>query len=409
MLLWKSLRESTFWKSSLESTDVVSVSGMKIPNTDIFIKEHQRLARKAKIVRRVGRRDRIIISVCHLERVHTIERIIALYMNVVLYLLQASVVHDEMEILSLITDIMQLFAEALSGSEKSSQQLTTLLKLKVKVRSFYIRMYDQQCQRQDFIIFGFSPRFNTGTCLAWIVQNIRQDGKVVTEMDLSSAFENAHLNPDDLLHYVGKIKLSERLSLQVMHDIEILIQFQRKLPRRILFPEGVSEASLLKQFPRFMRLFTFDDDGTTKGTTKIKIPLSSLIQGSPLSPSFFNLFLWLAYLKWMPKVSGPAIAVYGDNLYCTSAERLKDFLNHLGMKFTVEGSLGIGSLCKTLGFTMLADKEIITIYYPYDKKGYGRKYAKVAKKEIVLLNLGSVNIVSNTKLAAGLIKSSPGK
>jgi hypothetical protein len=147
-------------------------------------------------------------------------------------------------------------------------------------------------------IHGFTIGCSPGTT----IRSLRETGWPITcilwEHDINAAYESIDLrkiflaSPEKLTRHQMSIKLAAAIM-----DSELII-------REVYFPMSLwfyteSKAAMVKQFPKI-------------GSGLKRCSSNHLIQGSPLSPCLFNLFLLLMV------ESSEKLVVFGDNFYSKS-------------------------------------------------------------------------------------------
>ena len=307
--------------------------------------------RTATVIRRVGKRDRIIISCTRLTWVHYTERIVHLCLNVIILILVSSRKDKTFE--KSVMDVMIRLNKMLVNYNTIKLDSLVYSELNSIVTDLFKWYYmDDVCGAMSLWPFGFIPGHSTFYSL-WSILDGMDNGFVSVEIDLSSAFEWTSIDFKSirsiLLENIPFAISNLKLIVKTLDIIDVLISL--KLTRKVLFPK-CNIVSVRKQFSNIINQFQFDEGGFSKARI-ITVPLTSLLQGSPCSPALFNLYIICRFISFIKEDKGWSFNAqfYGDNFYCYNHDlhKLKEFLAYAGYDFTYKGTFGRARINRTLG------------------------------------------------------------
>jgi len=198
-------------------------------------------------------------------------------------------------------------------------------------------------------IHGFTLGCSPGTTM----RSLRRMGWPVTcilwEHDVKAAYESINLKEifsaptEKLIRHEMSVKLAAAIM-----DSDLIV-------REVYFPKSLwlsweGKAAMIKQFPEV-------------GSGMKRLSSCHLIQGSPLSPCLFNLFLLLHV------DSSEKLVVYGDNFYSKSPESPKV------SSCTFNKRIELGSRGRTLGLHYFVEDSRLVV--TADDEGYARGVQRI--------------------------------
>jgi len=198
-------------------------------------------------------------------------------------------------------------------------------------------------------IHGFTLGCSPGTTMRSLHQEGWPINHFLWEHDVKAAFESIDLNiiflasPEKLI----KHQMSLKLAAAIM-DSDLVI-------REVYFPKSLwlykdSKVAMAKQFPKI-------------GSGLKRYSSSHLLQGSPLSPCLFNLFLLLMV------ESSEKLVVFGDNFYS------KSHVPPIVSNCTFSEGKELRSRGRTLGLDYLLVDSRLTV--TADDEGYARGVQRI--------------------------------
>jgi len=259
-----------------------------------FLSAKRSRARSIKLVSPEGKRSRLIISNCRNAQHHHLERMLGRLLTN-LCLLES----NDQQINNRLRRVLALLNKSLIGND-----LTRSIELSSTALKMVMDYYNVPCGPLilgDAEFHGFVP----GCSSSSILISLQDSGwplEIFWEHDIKAAFESCNLSVLRSNFKLLGIPNSSSLAVSIMRTDLVI---RRAYLRESVYHSKDFASASTKQFPGIQ-------PGIRNFTT------NELIQGSPLSPILFILYLAATSLGDRPAESPRSHWIYGDNVYSKS-------------------------------------------------------------------------------------------